>query len=478
MVESGKEMLDSLAETLCERTQLWVDLQQVNAIANSLSGCLEPAEIARKVTDGLVEKFDCVFARIWLMETDRTTLKLVASAGLSQRTDGFFARVPVGAFKVGKIAQNQIPFLSNQLAAETWVLDRDWALAHAIKGFAGYPLVVNGDSIGVLAVFSQCEMLPKFLEILQSLCAATTIGLAAALLHQQEKLTWRSSAVSSSAPAPLSEQIANILKSTQLTLMGTERSLSLPRHNLFLRAAEVLSQLPCLHSRLTYVGASVSAVASLEAVISGELENTVATAFGAVQLEAICLGGTLEIHPHANRKLLRMVLTINTPSGSGVRVNLRCRSSVLQMAFSHLIELAGLSVAPIVDPDLLLVTDNRSLVTTTPKLLWIATDDKIPPQARGKINLSITPSELRSAVAAVTRGEYWGIAAPSESIHLSDREQEIISLLATGLRDRDIASQLIVSESTVKFHMNNILAKLKAKTRFQALYQSMIKGLI
>ena len=472
MVESGKEMLD--------RTQLLVDLQQVNSIANSLSGCLEPAEIARKVTDGLVEKFDCVFARIWLMETDRTMLKLVASAGLYQRTDGFFARVPVGAFKVGKIAQNQIPFLSNQLAAETWVLDRDWALAHGIKGFAGYPLVVNGDSIGVLAVFSQYEMLPEFLEILQSLCAATTIGLAAALLYQQEKLTWRSPAVSFSAPAPLSEQIANILKPTQLTLMGNERSLSLPPHNLFLRAAEVLSQLPCVHSRLTYVGASASAVASLEAVISGCLENTsVATAFGAVQLEAVCLGGTLEIHPHANRKLLRMVLTISsTPSGSGVRVNLRCRSSVLQMAFSHLIELAGLSVAPIVDPDLLLLTDDRSLVTTTPKLLWIATDDKIPPQARGKINLSITPSELRSAVAAVTRGEYWEIAAPSESIHLSDREQEIISLLATGLRDRDIASQLIVSESTVKFHMNNILAKLKAKTRFQALYQSMIKGLI
>ena len=60
------------------------------------------------------------------MEADRTTLKLVASAGLYQRTDGFFARVPVGAFKVGKIAQNQIPFLSNQLAAESWVLDCLW----------------------------------------------------------------------------------------------------------------------------------------------------------------------------------------------------------------------------------------------------------------------------------------------------------------------------------------------------------------
>ncbi len=53
-----------------------------------------------------------------------------------------------------------------------------------------------------------------------------------------------------------------------------------------------------------------------------------------------------------------------------------------------------------------------------------------------------------------------------------------MQLLTKGLRDRDVASQLIVSESTVKFHINNILAKLKAKTRFQALYQVMFKGLI
>jgi hypothetical protein len=61
------------------------------------------------------------------------------------------------------------------------VLDRDWAISCGIKGFAGYPFMVNGDSIGVLAVFSQAKMLPEFLEILQSLCTAATIGLVAAL---------------------------------------------------------------------------------------------------------------------------------------------------------------------------------------------------------------------------------------------------------------------------------------------------------
>lgn len=461
-------------------TRLVIDLQQVNAIANSFCGCLEPVEIARKVADGLVAKFDCVFARIWLIEPDHLMLKLVASAGLSQRTDGRFARVPVGAFKVGKIAQNQIPFLSNQLAAETWVFDRDWAIKHGIKGFAGYPLMVNGDSIGVLAVFSQAEMLPEFLEILQSLCTATIIALAAALSYQQEKLTWQSSTATVGPHSPLSEQIATILKPTQLALVGTERSLPLSLHNLVVRSAEVLSQLPCSHSRLTYSLEHDQDRLILETAISGNLESAaIVTALNSIQLEAISVGGTLEIHPHPSSNMMRVLLTlISVHRSSTIRVNLRCRSGVLQMAFANLIELAGLSVAPIANPDLPLLTDDQSLAPTTPNLLWIAIDDQVPAQARGKIDLSITPSELRSAVEKVMRGENWGIETRLESIHLSDREREIMQLLTKGFRDRDIASQLIVSESTVKFHINNILVKLQSKTRFQALYQAIIKGLI
>jgi DNA-binding CsgD family transcriptional regulator len=464
---------------IVDATKLLVDLQQVNSIVTSFSGCLEPAEIARKVTDGLVAKFGCVFARMWLMEPDRTALKLVASSGLYQRTDGFFARVPVGAFKVGKIAQNQIPFLSNQLAAESWVLDREWAISHGIQGFAGYPLIVNGESIGVLAIFSQAEMLPEFLEILQSLCTATTIGLAAALRYQADKLTWRSLSPTAAPQIPLSEQIANILKPTQLALVGTERSIPMPLHHLALRAAEAIGQLPCIHSRLTYFQDEDRDRLTLEATIASNLANPiVANVFEAVRLAAMRVGGSLEIQTPANGKMLRVLLTvIATHQHPELRVNLHCRSTVLQIAFTHVLELAGLSIAPNFDRDLPLLTDDR-LISDRPNLLWIATDDKIPSQARGQIDLSIAPSELRSAVETVMRGEYWGITTQPKSIELSDREREVVQLLTKGLRDRDIATQLIVSESTVKFHINNILAKLNAKTRFQALYQAMIKGLI
>ncbi|MEP0890175.1 LuxR C-terminal-related transcriptional regulator [Leptolyngbya sp. PL-A3] len=59
---------------------------------------------------------------------------------------------------------------------------------------------------------------------------------------------------------------------------------------------------------------------------------------------------------------------------------------------------------------------------------------------------------------------------------MSEREQEIMRLLVQGMRDRDIAQHLFISESTVKFHINNSLTKLNAKNRYQAVYQAAIRG--
>ena len=51
---------------------------------------------------------------------------------------------------------------------------------------------------------------------------------------------------------------------------------------------------------------------------------------------------------------------------------------------------------------------------------------------------------------------------------ITDREREVLVLLAQGLSIRDIAEQLVVTEGTVKNHVSNILAKLQAENRTQA----------
>jgi DNA-binding CsgD family transcriptional regulator len=466
-----------------DATRLLFGLQRSHQIAQSFAGCLEPQTIARRATDGLVEAFDCALARIWLVEADRTMLKLVASSGMYTRIDGSFARVPMGAFKVGKIAQNRIPFLSNNLAEESWVKDRDWAIANGIFGFAGYPLMIAEQAIGVLAVFSCQPMAPEFLEVLQGLCTTITVALETALRYQQEKQTWQTTAIATPQPIPLSEQLDQILAQARLMLVGTERSLSTALSAVLLRTTELLNELQCSYCRLTYGLETVSLEAMVPAAW-GERSSEMPSIPSLRELEfaVACLGGTLQTHAGSNPKMRQILLRlpyVDRPSGLSLRI--QCQSPVLQLAFTHLACLAGLDISGTADDTIPLLTDSETLIQSARRVLWVAHCPQPPSKSvSAKIPLSITPTELREALETVMRGKVWHLSSASadERQGLSDREQEIMTLLAQGLRDRDIAHQLYISERTVKFHINNVLIKLRAKTRFQAIYHATRSGWI
>ncbi len=61
---------------------------------------------------------------------------------------------------------------------------------------------------------------------------------------------------------------------------------------------------------------------------------------------------------------------------------------------------------------------------------------------------------------------------------LTDREEEILKLLAAGLSNREIAQKLSLSEGTVKNHISAILAKLHANDRTQAVLTALKRGLV
>ncbi len=70
-------------------------------------------------------------------------------------------------------------------------------------------------------------------------------------------------------------------------------------------------------------------------------------------------------------------------------------------------------------------------------------------------------------------------AAEEEPLEkLTDREEEILKLLAAGLSNREIAQQLALSEGTVKNHISAILAKLHANDRTQAVLTALKRGLV
>ena len=61
---------------------------------------------------------------------------------------------------------------------------------------------------------------------------------------------------------------------------------------------------------------------------------------------------------------------------------------------------------------------------------------------------------------------------------LTRREHEVLVLLADGLRNREIAARLAVSEHTVKFHLASIFGKLGASSRTEAVSRALRLGLI
>jgi len=60
---------------------------------------------------------------------------------------------------------------------------------------------------------------------------------------------------------------------------------------------------------------------------------------------------------------------------------------------------------------------------------------------------------------------------------LSDREREVLKLMSTGSSNQEIGAALCITESTVKFHVNNILSKLQVQDRTQAVVTALRRGI-
>ena len=60
---------------------------------------------------------------------------------------------------------------------------------------------------------------------------------------------------------------------------------------------------------------------------------------------------------------------------------------------------------------------------------------------------------------------------------LTPRELDVLRLIAQGLRNRDIAERLVISEKTVQNHISNIFAKLQVNDRSQAIVRALQGGL-
>jgi PAS domain S-box-containing protein len=124
-------------------------------VSSALASVAPTPAILQLCCENLVQHLGMAFARIWTLAEAGDVLELNASAGIYTHLDGPHSRVPVGDYKIGRIASSRQPHLTNGVPDDPNVSDRDWARREGMVAFAGYPLLVEGRLLGVMAMFAR-----------------------------------------------------------------------------------------------------------------------------------------------------------------------------------------------------------------------------------------------------------------------------------------------------------------------------------
>jgi PAS domain S-box-containing protein len=159
------------------------------AVGSTLSegGTLD--EMLQRTVESIVESVGAAFARVWTLDEAGETLVLRASAGTYTHLDGAHSRVPIGKFKIGLIAEERAPHLTNSVLEDPRVGDKEWARREGMVAFAGYPLMVEDRLLGVLAMFAREELADDVLDSLQ--VVAERLGLVIDQKQAHERLRER-----------------------------------------------------------------------------------------------------------------------------------------------------------------------------------------------------------------------------------------------------------------------------------------------
>lgn len=99
-------------------------------------------------------------------------------------------------------------------------------------------------------------------------------------------------------------------------------------------------------------------------------------------------------------------------------------------------------------------------------------------EAAGSGMAVVDPVELEALLGAQEAVNPVAAPAAAATVSLTHRETQVLSLMAEGVANKEIAWRLGISEHTVKFHVASILGKLNASTRTEAVTRGLRQGLI
>jgi len=182
--DEGLTVLEAAAHQIglfIEQKEAQNRLREFHAIIADIGSALVRTatmkELLQNCAQAIVTHLDASFARIWTLDETSHHLILQASAGLYTHVNGAHQRISVGEFKIGLIASEQKPHLTNDVQNDPRVSNKEWAKKEGIVAFAGYPLIVGGKLVGVMAMFAQHPLAQDTIEALGSIADHVALGI-------------------------------------------------------------------------------------------------------------------------------------------------------------------------------------------------------------------------------------------------------------------------------------------------------------
>lgn len=145
-------------------------------VGAALTQRLTLSDMLQDCAGSLVRHLEVAFVRVWVFDEPSQTLNLKTSAGQYTHLDGAHSRIVIGEDKIGRIAATRKPILTNSFVDHQDESDDEWALQEGMVAFAGYPLLVRGKLVGVLALFSRTSLDDDTLLALEAVADNIALG--------------------------------------------------------------------------------------------------------------------------------------------------------------------------------------------------------------------------------------------------------------------------------------------------------------